>query len=88
MSSHVVPCGQHAKPEGQDTALGHGQQPQPPPALKPFGEHVIVSGQRVSLQFEYEEATGQRVGHCAATPQSSSDAAGRRSISAFGLSRR
>ena len=24
---HVVPPGQHAKPEGHDTALAHGQQP-------------------------------------------------------------
>jgi hypothetical protein len=64
-----VPSGQHAKPELQETAFGQGQQPQPPPALKPFGEHVIVAGQRVSLQLVNDEATGQRCGQtfCART---------------------
>ena len=65
----AVPSGQHAKPELQETAFGQGQQPQPPPALKPFGEHVIVAGQRVSLQLVNDEATGQRCGQtfCART---------------------
>jgi hypothetical protein len=50
MALHVVPCGQHWKPDGQLTALGQGQQPQPV-TLKLLGEHVAEAGHRVSVQF-------------------------------------
>ncbi len=55
-----MPAGQQAKPEAHDTALGHGQHPQPF-TENPFGLHDCVGMHALAFHPEKELLTGQGV---------------------------